>query len=390
MVEPTEYQGNNVEIDARQEALERSVLLLCPHIGWWKGRYQLPGKSTETVSDGRAVDSNDVTTPSAKLMTDTYPVDSTGTAWKKRFQKIESRLTALKEQFSLPFPIQGVRIVPKARGQELMNELYGLTIGGLRKRIQKADRNGYYRVVDDLQSQLAVALRKEGENAPANTPIFDNSRPTESQSIAYVLHQSALEFCNNWDDIRRQIADKNEVFQLVQSKVPTSSGMMRTKFFLDVVPVELASDIGNAHRIGEDELAEHNDIVREACRRRVDEAIETMIEGPRQQLADALSNLQELINRDGRVTPKSFKPVKDAIAKIRMFDFVANEKLLQQMQLLETKLDITQPNSLDSVTAASGGFNAALAGFMAEVQDAQANSKDLEEFGRDLRSLDLD
>lgn len=381
---------DHVELDSRQEALERRVLLLCPTIGWWKGMYQLPRTTTETVSDGKTVDKDDVTTPRAKLMTDAYPVDRSGTAWKKRFQKLESRLSALKERYSVPFPIQGVRIVPKSRGQELLDEMYGLTLGRLRKRIQQAYDDGQAGAANVLERHLAEAIRIEGENAPANTPIFDWTKSADNQSIAYDLHRAAMEFCENWPTIREQIRSKNDVFSQVESKVPTSSGLMRAKFHLDVVPVELAGG-GSAHqRVDEDDLVAHNDVVREACRRRVDEAIESMIAGPRQQLADALASLNELVSRDGRVTQKTFKPIRDAIAKIRLFDFAANPQLLQRIGELEHRLSITAPDSLDATTAANNGFTAAINGFMREVQDSEAQARDLEEFGRERRSIDLD
>ncbi len=386
----TTMTDEHVELGSRQEALEHRVLLLCPTLSWWKGQYQLPRKTTETMSEGKTVDKEDITTPRAKLMTDKYPVDRSGQPWQKRFQKIDSRLGALKDRFSVPFPISGVRIVPKARGQELMDEMYGLTIGRLRKRIRNCHDRGLSDAAYAAQRQLENALQREGENARSNTPVFDSSKPTDSQSIAYDLHVAATEFCNDWARIRAEIADKNDVFEQVSAKVPTNGGLIREKFALDVVPVELAGGLTRSNALTQDDLEEHNDIVREACHRRVEEAIETMIQGPREQLAEALAGLKSLIERDGQVTQKSFKPVRAAIAKIRMFDFVANETLLNQIDQLETRLNITQPNSLDSVTAANNGFTTAITGFMDEVQDARNQSRDMDEFGRDFRAIDID
>lgn len=385
----TTMTEDHVDLDTRQEALTRRVLLLCPTIGWWKGMYQLPRTSTETTSDGKTVDKDDITTPRAKLMTDVYPVDISGTPWKRRFQKLESRLSALKERFSVPFPIQGVRIVPKTRGQELLDEMYGLTLGRLRQRIRKAYDAGQDGVINVLERQLAEALRREGENALPNTPIYDPTRPSDGQSIAYDLHRASVEFCNDWDRIREQIRSKNDVFSQVESKVPTSAGVMLTKFHLDVVPVELAGGGTGHHEVDEDDLVAHNDVVREACRRRVDEAIETMISGPRQQLADALTSLNDLVSRDGRVSQKTFRPIREAIAKIRLFDFAANPQLLKRIGELEHRLSITTPDSLDAMTAANNGFTAAIVGFMNEVQDSEAMARDLEEFGREGRSIDF-
>ena len=384
-------QTENVELNARQEALEERVLLLCPTMGWWKGMYQLPKAGTEvTLADGEAVDKDDITTPRAKLMTDTYPLDRLGNPWKKRFQKLESRMTALKEKYSVPFPIQGVRIVPKTRGQTLMNEMYGLTLGRLRQRERRYTEEGRSIAAANCRDQIEEALRIEGADASPNTPVYDQEKSADEQSIAYELHVAAKEFCANWDDIREQIRRKNNVFSQVEAKVPTNGNVMLGRFHIDVVPVELAGGLTNTHRVTDADLEEHNEVVREACRRRVEEAIETMIEGPRQQLAKALASLNELIAHDRKVTAKSFKPVHEAIAKIRAFDFVANRQLLEQMNELESRLNCTVPVSLDSVTAANNGFTAAINSFMTGVQDAQVQANDLVEFGREARAIDID
>ena len=377
----------NVEVSTRQEALEQNVLLLCPTIGWPKGMYHLPRKKSEVVVDGETVSKDDVTTPRAKLITDKYPVDASGMAWKKRLQKLDSRLEMIKDKYSVKFPIAGVRIVPKSRGQAFMNELYGLTLGTLRTREARLRDSDNPNTADEIAWKIRDVLAAEGENAPINTPVLDETRDT--QSIAYDLHVAAREFCGDLPGIIDQIRRSNAVFSQVESRFPTNPGIMRAKFHLDVVPVELAGGVRSTE-VTRLDLDEHNDIVREACRRRVDDAIGEMINAPRQQLADALASLNALIARDGRVTTKTFKRVREAIAKIRMFDFVASSDLMDQIGQLEHRLNITTPMNLDSVTAANNGFTAAIEGFMSEVEDAEQQAQDLQEFGREFRAIDLD
>ncbi len=269
--------------------------------------------------------------------------------------------------------------------------MYGLTIGRIRNSIAKLRNAGQHLDADQVEDQLRAALVLEGVNALPNTPVYDPTKTADGQSVAYELHQAAVEFCSDWENIRRQIANENTVFSQVESRVPLSAGAMREKFTLDVVPIELAGSRPTS--LTQDDLAEHSAIIQEACRRRVDEAIETIIQGPRQQLADALASLQDLVNRDGRVSSKSFAPVRAAIAKIRMFDFAADPRLLQNISDLERRLNTTSPNSLDRVTAASSGFNAALTLFQEEVQDAESQAAAFDNFGctnRHARSIDLD
>jgi len=378
------FTDNDVEI--QQEALQQRVLLLSPTISWWRGMYQIPKDKIDVTSEGATVSEESVTTPRAKLITDRYPLDTNGAPWKRRFQKLESRLGALKERFSVPFPIQGVRIVPKARAGEMMDHLYGLTLGSLRRRESQARSDGNTMDAQEYQRMIDEALRVNGYDAPSDTPVYDATKGPDEQSIAYDLHMAAKEFAQSWASVRSQIADNNPMFHLVAEKVPPNSSWIRAKFALDVVPVELAGG-GRGQEVTSNDLAEHADVVRETCRRRVAAAIDEMVQGPRQQLADALAALSELVQRDGRVTTKSFRPVREAINKIRMFDMVADDELMEQINQLELRLDSTNPRSLDSVTAANNGFTAAVASFMSQVQDEQSQATARTQFVR--RALDL-
>jgi hypothetical protein len=115
-----------------------------------------------------------------------------------------------------------------------------------------------------------------------------------------------------------------------------------------------------------------------------------MIERPRQELAEALANLKQVINRNGKVTQKSFNPVYEAMKKLRAFSFVANDEMLAEINALEGRMLGTVPTSLDEVSSANSGFTAALDSLMSEVEDAEKQAQDLEEFGREHRGIMLD
>jgi len=307
---------SDAPVQTLQGALEQNVILLAPSIGWWKGQYQLPRHTTDVTVGDRTVAKRDVTTPRAKLIGDTYPLDRQGRPWKKRFQRLDSRLERIKDTFSVKFPIAGVRVVPKSRGVELMHALFGDTIGTLLARINRYRDNGQNFRADELQIRVDAARRTWGENASPSTPVFDPDR--KEQSIAYELAEMAHEFCHDYEDILRQISSQSDVWDQVKSKVPRDPKVMRAKFYLDVVPIELAGG-GATHELTRADLSDHQEIVRETCTRQVEMAVEEMIRGPREQLAEALASLQELIARNGRVTERSFAPVRRAIEKIRMF-----------------------------------------------------------------------
>lgn len=375
-------------IHARQQALEARVFLLAPSFSFWRGYYQLPSDKVTIDLNEKHIDTDSVTTPRAILLSDKYPCDRGGTPWKKRFQKIESRQKGLIERYSVPFPIRGVRIVPKSRGADFFRDMFGYTVDSLRRRAARASDHGD---VDtrDISLQILNEFLAAHPQATPDTPVADPELTGDEQSVAFQLSRAADEFCHDLPGVYRQIQDRLDatVWGSIEDKLPRNSIAMRAKFGLDVTPVELAG--GSTNAVTAEDLSEHAQLVREACRRKVDAAVEEIVQGPRQELAAAVANLQKLIADDGRVTARSFSPVRAAIEKIRMFDFVADASLLTQITAIETRLDRTAPTSLTSVAAASNGFSAALSTLMDEVTSAEAAETASREFGESVRSLQL-
>ncbi len=338
----------------RQQTLQSRVLLLAPSFSFWRGYYQISTDRVSVAVDQQEVRSSDLTTPRSILMKDTCPRDSTGTAWKKRFAAIEAAGKRLIEGYSVPFPIHGVRIIPKSHGREFFDRLLG--------------------PVDNLNRPVALPGRELG-----------------NQSVAYQLRVAADEFCDNLDDIYRQIqADINpSVWNAIRNKLPTDRGEMRKKFNVDAVPIELAGG-GTANDVTREDMAAHQQVVQAACRRKVEEAVEEMIRGPRAELADALAKLRDLVARDGNVTDRSFNAVRGAIEKMRRFNFVANDELLQQITALSGRIERTNARDLDSVTAANNGFTDALTAVYNEVVNDLAIADDIRRFGREGRGIELD
>lgn len=372
------------QVNRRQAALERYVILLSPTIGWWEGRYQLPKTDTTVSLSGKQLQKG-VTTPRTVLITDEWPQDQQGVAWKKRFDAILLRKDKFIESHSEPFPIRGVRQVPRAAAPLLFRELFGLTLGDLEARQRKLKESGGDTAAIDKQIQ---DIHVRDPFADVFTPVYDISR--EQQSIAYEFYETTQAFLADLPNVVKQIREQiaPEVWTAIQHKVPKTRGEMRAKFHIDIVPVEIAGGT-SPEEVHIADLEEHHGVVMAAVRRKVEEAVENLVAGPREQLADALGNLKELIERDGRVTEKSFRPVREAIAKIRLFDFVANEELMAEIGRLEQRMDVTVPKNLNSQSAAQNGFSSALDSLLTEVQDADRQAGLVASFGRELRGIQL-
>jgi len=323
----------------RRQALDAHVLLVAPSFGYWRGYYQLPKSITTVQLSGRELDNGAVTTPRVRLLTDAFPLDSAGVAWKKRFQALETQKNATVERWSVPFPISGVRIVPRRAATDFLQELHQLEL---------------------------------------------------------TLADTVNEFVLQYDDVVAQMRAnvETELFRHAYSRAsfPHNQNQMRSKFYIDVVPVEIATpnnQDATAEVVGLPELQAYQALVQEATQRKVEEAIESMIAAPRRQLATAIESLKDVIGRNGRVSSKSFRPVYEAMRKIRAFEFVCNEELLAEMQALEHRMDGTEPRMLDQAAAAHNGFTAALDALLAEVDNDEKACHDLEEFGRYRRALDV-
>jgi|GEM_PF-2947185 len=329
------------------EHLEEYVTLVATYFSRWRGVYQLPKHLVDVTVDGRAID--DVTVPRIRLLTDTFPSDASGTPWLERFRAVERSLKASIERCSVPFPIRGVRIVPLSYEKRLFD---------------------------------AVAEAK--------------------QTLANVVD----EFVTALPDVMIQIYEHvgAEILQYVAPKIPQNEEAMRKKFGIGVVPVKLAplSHQNGAAERGEtgelntrwqtldlDTLNSHWTMVRDTVEAAVRDAIESMISGPREELAAALRNLDNLIQKSGRITQRTFAPIERAIEKLRAFSFVGNEALLQQLQQFETRLRDTEPRDLVDNEAVRISFRNVLTALLDEAEDEVKAAADAERFGRFSRTVQI-
>jgi hypothetical protein len=310
------------------------VLLMAPSIGSWKGRYQLPKELVTVELAGNTVDTKKITTPCTKLMSDTCPVDGTGAAWKKRFDRLESRLSAVLDRYSVPFPIIGVRLVPERVGIAFLS------------------------AIDDI-------------------------RRDQTATVAA--------FIRDFEDVIRQIRESADpaIWKHIVKKVPKDQIEMRAKFYLDVIPIQLAHAAGEPSAVSLQDLEANQELVRTSVARAVGDAVRALVEDPLDQLVGKLSSLRELIDRDGRVTTRSFGPVREALAKVRDFMLVPNETLMQTITELEGRMNITVAKDLDSITAARNGFTALLDSVIAEASDETQRQEFVERYGRQLRYLNI-
>ena len=230
--------------------LNDHVILVCPTISLWQGQYQLPAKRLKTELADQTLESKHITTPKAKLLTDDSPRDRHGVAWKKRFSQIDTALTKLKAQFTIPFTINGIRILPRCKIAEFMDQLYGTSIGQLRRKLE----SGMYR---ERESRI-VQNMLDGEFAQASASTMVWYPRDRVKPLAMALRDTVDEFVADYPGVLRQL-EQSPVWEAVQAKVPKTADAMRHKFSLHVTPIEIAS--GSLTKGTTDEMLMHTDIV---------------------------------------------------------------------------------------------------------------------------------
>jgi hypothetical protein len=382
VAEVEEYETDTEQPVIVSQAFTDKVLLLSPTMSVWRGQYQLP--NTEVRLNDAVISGSSVTSPRAKLMTNTYPLDSAGKPWKARFDKCASRLVALKNQFSVSFAIAGVRIIPKQAAKEFMRKLFGVTVGTIRRQLETATGDK----AAALAQQLNTATLQYGPAITDDMPVYDIAADSDHQSIAFEFWSTVNDFIADFTNIMAQIAHHNECWTAVKARVPTTPAAMRRKFDLGVFPVELAG--GDMQSVSLQDLEEHATIVRATCEKQVQAAIESMIAEPRKELAMAIENLEVLIEQQGRVTSRTFDRVRRAIDKLRMFDFVTDAELLSRMTALDTMMSDTIPATLTTGDAASAAFVASIAKVREDVTSEVIMADDFRQFSGLRRALNMD
>lgn len=305
--------------------IESHVIMVAPTLGQWQGRYYVKDDLVEVHTAVEGEQAETLTSPRTRFMTKKYPVDVvTGQAWKTIFDGIVQRKNRILERFSIPVPIRGVRVVPKAAGEEF----FRLTIG-------------------------------DGSGEP---------------SIRQQWHDAATRFSNQLEEVYAQIRERTpkSIWEAVRYKLPQTPEQMRQKFYFALYPIEFPS-ADTPVRITGEELSQYRHLVQQQCQEMVDRTLGAVFARPRQELAAALRQFDELVRRGGRVTMRSVRPLQEAVRKFRMFEFVADKELIAKIDKLQGDLQVTDADDLRDEAYVSGLASAVRSvaeAAMASVHDA--------------------
>lgn len=252
----------------------------------------------------------------------------------EKFNTLEAEARNTLAKYSVPFSMHGVYIVPISKADELFTKL-------------KAIRDKLDDYVSNLYSDEAYAA------------ILEEIEKEVGSNVA------ALE------SIKKVFPSKEEI---------------KKKYGI----VWAIAPIGSPNVDFEDP-SEFIQEAREATNKLVMNSVESMLTQPRKEVADAINNLLELLEKNkkgskGSVRKASLDNIKEAFDKLRSFSFLADDALLEAMKDAEEQLDI-EPKKLNSDAAAAENLSKVLRA-ISEV--AENNNATIETFNRFTRGIDFD
>jgi len=346
---PEEYH------DSIRRQLTKHVILANPTVGnptvgGFKYQLGTAGQDVEISVGGHTIDKKHVTKPQFKV----FDLCDELKEIRKKFRQLDTKIDNLTG-FESVSVTRGIRAFPIHGFKTYMDKLVGET------------RDGH------------VIQRKETDGTPV---------PFEEQSFLYQLKYLARDLTNRWPQILSMMEENAEshVWDQVKHKLPQAA-TLAAAHYISIFPVYLQA--GEELKIGAEDIVGYEEHFREAVTGRIEQVIDSMVGEPRKLLAEKLNDLHELIQRNGKVTEKSFRPIREAIAKIRHFRFIANDDLLRQIEGMEKRLELTDASELNSTTAAHNGMLTAIEALSNEVTDAEKQTKDFAAFGGRSRGLEF-
>lgn len=224
--------------------------------------------------------------------------------------------------------------------------------------------------VGNLLSRYAVKFRSRSRNSDIGEESFQlkglslvpvgivDNMLMELEALAHKLKKVVEDWTSEEGRLHDAIRDKvgSTVYNLARKHIPTRS-QLRQATGIDAVSIPIGSAITDVASTNEREFLRN---ARERTGEMLTQITENLFAQPREELAEAVRNLKELIERDGRVTSKSIAPVRRAFEKLKLFDFVSDDTLRAEISTLEKKLDGVTPIEQTKDTATSNGLLDAL------------------------------
>lgn len=320
-----------------EEIVNEKIILITPSLKMWRGQYELKTDDTEVLLDGKTVDNKDITTPRVRLFTKTGPVDPWNRPWLERLNEMSSDMERVKKKYSLPYNLGVARILPSSRLGHFLEFLFGA--------YGSPDNPDYGSFAQRLQQ------------------IGDEMADQYNDLLSYWSKR------DYWSRIEDRVPDKNQV---------------RNRFKVSVGTLNIGLTDGVKSHLLEREAS----IVAKTCRSQVQDLVASLIEEPRRAIVDECAKLNAVLQTNQKFSERSFNAVREAIEKFRMFEFIADEDVLQKLLELETAVNSTDPKQLGSNADASAALRNAIVDIGAAVRESIERTATSYSLDRSARFVD--
>lgn len=294
------------------DTLELTVQLheLCEllHISTHRPRMAVKIRKARVTVEGADVDAKQATSPAWKLM----PV-----AMATELDRCSTRVDRLLDQYTQRFRTTA----PGADEDD--EQTLGILIKGL-YMVPRAHVEMLLRSLNEIQTEMRDCVRNW---------MQDSDRFREA--------------------VKAKMQDN---YPIVEEYIPSLSTVLASTR-IDTVTIPFGCAMSQLKQAGANAFLKE---ARERSVTMIEQVTHQLIAGPRQELAETLNSLTELIQANGRVSTKSIAPVRRALEKLKMFEFVADARLLEQMNSLSRTLDTVVPSEQNATTATDNGLLDAL------------------------------
>lgn len=257
----------------------------------WSGRRQLAGATVKLGAE--VVDTQNVTAPQAKLL---------APAWAKRFSEIAGKKQRLLNQHAMPHMARGMAAVRATRLDTFLSDL-----NAIREELLTVKRL----LIDAYDEQIVEWNRDQ------------------------------------WKDLFEDHYDASEgryvkgVRRLLPTPYELEKGIDLTWIILDIIPeaVELTSLHGS-------QLDALQATTKQMMEKHVNEFVDSLLVGPREQLRDAIQALGQQLADGTKITPATFNDLRISIGLLREFHdlpSLQDAELQNKIKELEVQIAMLSP-----------------------------------------------
>jgi hypothetical protein len=280
--------------------------------------------------DGQEVQAENVSAPTTKFFIKNSPVDEDNVPWKKQFDAIYSRASNIVSKYTIPFTVRSLRWLPVA------HEIH---------------------FIDDIQT--------------CQTMLSD------------LVERFNDQYLSAKQQVQTRVGDA--LWDFMAPKLPML-GKLAPRFSINILPMHIAPPETN---LTIEDLRSRHDVITNAIRGAVENSLEDIIREPRKELVKTITAVNNIINTGGRLNTRSFNAVKQAIEKLRAFNFMVDGDVESVLRTVEENINEHTPKEIMDDAGIKSAFSSMLTNTVDTLSDEMRINEDIASFGRSMRVLDL-